>query len=823
MGVDNYKILYSSKDQFYLMVANKFQAWNSQLDRIESRINALVNMDSFQGAAADSVKAYLQDVYPLLLISIRQTLTDYQVRFMQYSNGYYSIDSDIYAVLPHESMEELKRLPPPEQSYLTAQNTAIRKALESISDILFLSVPSQSDLNRSLEDFKERVRLLDEQIMDYESANQAVANGDVASLVSSLRACINAFIQSRGGIGSYKPGDYAKRPEVLSLYQNVTDSMAYVKEKQEEILEAAEHLEGVYVQKQKDYEEALRAQQIEDRKDEGMATLIVGGVTAAVGVAVIIGTLGMATPVVVTAAVTGGCTAAYGVSQMAEGGQDYYYGSIGDVETAAWNPIRDTVFAGDQGDYDAWGNINMTIAGLCVPVGKAINTVAGSSATVIVKKVGVTVAKEMIQDEIVGTVSDGLTDIVVDELDLNKTQTVILKTASEAVLDKVADKVVDAGTDAIVKHRDGQVDGDFAEGMSYEDAKRYNKFVAEQEAARQAMNADSETPVDKFQERLDQRELEAIEEKNRIEADKNAEIDRIRQENEIRMQHDQAKAEAELQRIEAETQRVEAELQKYKGETGTDAVEQKVDAPEQKVDVSDQKPDLSTEDGVKAYVDKINAETDRINAEGQAEADRIRAEGVSEADRIRAEGVSEADRIRAEGETQAEKIRAEADAEAQQIKTESEANAQRIKAEAETDAQRIKAEAETDAQRIKAESEADAQKIRGENQANTGEDGTSTPADSGSQASNNQNGSESADAEGGNSRKDSAHAKDDSWKPGITWDDVKHGAREIPVINHDEEDYMTNPADVVHKFFAGPKVDTSVTNQSWGDVAEDFQ
>lgn len=579
MGVDNYKILYSSKDQFYLMVANKFQAWNSQLDRIESRINALVNMDSFQGAAADSVKAYLQDVYTLLLISIRQALTDYQVRFVQYSRGYYNIDADIYAVLPHESMEELQRLPPPEKNYLSAQDATIRTALNSIRDILSLSTPSCADVNAALTDFTEKVRLLDEQIMDYEGANQAVANAEVASVVSSLCACINAFTQSRGGIGSYQPGDYAKRPEVLTLYQNVTKSMEYVQQNQEEILEAAEHLEGVYIQKQKDYEEALKAQQAEDRKDEGMATMIVGGLAIVGGVVAIVGTAGMATPVVVTAYAAGGCATAYGVSKVAEGGQDYYYGSIGDVDTAAWNPIRDTVFAGNQGAYDAWGSISLTVAGLCVPVGKAVNSVAGSSANIIAGKVAVTVTKEVVQDFAVGKVSDAITNHVAEELDLNKTQTVILKTVTEKVLDKTVDKAIDAGTDAYVKHRDGHADGDFAEKMSYEDAKRYNKFMDDPDSTRQSMDTDLpqdvdadatvdsvKVKVDEINAETDKINAETKAQLDQIEAEKIAEIERINAERDAKIEQIETETDAELQRIEAETKQVESEIQKQNGE-----------------------------------------------------------------------------------------------------------------------------------------------------------------------------------------------------------------------------------------------------------------
>jgi len=573
-----YKIIYNSKDQFYLMVNDKFQKWNTQLDRIENRINAIVNLDSFQGEAADSIKAYLQDVYTLILISVRQTLADYLIRLTRYSEGYYDIDPDIYAVLPQEALDELNRLPSPERSYLEAQDTAISNALNGIRDILPLSIPPQSDINAAFTNFSEKLSGLDAQITEYESINQSVVNGELASLISSLSAAINTFTQSRGGIKGYQSGDYAKRPEVLTLYQNVSNSMEYVQNNMDEILEASENLQEVYVQKQKDYEEALRAQQAEERKDQGVATMIVGGFAIVGGVAAIVLTAGMATPVVVTAAVSGTCATAYGVSKVAEGGQDYYYGSIGDIETAAWNPIRDTVFAGNQGAYDAWGSISLTVASLCVPVGKAVNTVAGSSSTIIAKKVAVTVGKEMVQDFAVGKVSDVITDHVADELDLNKTQTVILKTVTEKVLDKTADKVIDAGTDVYVKHRDGYADGKFVEKMSYEDAKRYNKFMDDTDPTRNSADVDTlhdidadmstdgiKAQVDKINAETDRVNAEVQAELDRIETDKVAEIDRINTERDAAIERIEAETEAELERIKAETEKVDAQIQEQAG------------------------------------------------------------------------------------------------------------------------------------------------------------------------------------------------------------------------------------------------------------------
>ena len=46
--------------------------------------------------------------------------------------------------------------------------------------------------------------------------------------------------------------------------------------------------------------------------------------------------------------VAGGGTILFGASDMLEGGQNIYYGANGDLSSTAFNPLRDTVFMGNQ-------------------------------------------------------------------------------------------------------------------------------------------------------------------------------------------------------------------------------------------------------------------------------------------------------------------------------------------------------------------------------------------------------------------------------------------------------------------------------------------
>lgn len=477
---DGYKIKYSSKDQFFVMVTQRVTEWFSQLESLEKTMTVLSGMESFQGTTAESIKAYLNEVHNILLVSVRQTIYEFQQRMFLYSNGYYDIEPNIYANISSETLYKLKERAALEQEYLNSQKRMIQSSINEISDLASLKNPSQENVLGALEDVTKQIDELDRRIIEYETQKKNEATGDLAQVIRSLYNAIHVYYMMKGSITGYNSGDYSKKTEVLDLYNKVSSSMEYTNRNQEAVTEAADRIQEVFAQQQKDYEEACEA-----RKDEGTANMIMGGVAVVAGVAAIVLTAGAATPIVVVAGVSGTCAAAYGVSNIAEGAQDYYYGNIGNLSAEAWNPIRDTVFCGNQGLYDAWGGLSLTIAGLCVPVNSAVNGVAGASGKVIAKEVTKTVIKESVKEFVIGETSAQVTNYVADEFDLNQTQTVILNQVVEVGLEKG----VDAAEDAYIKHRDGAVDGDFTDRMSYEDAKRYNEFMSDPNAYRASMDA----------------------------------------------------------------------------------------------------------------------------------------------------------------------------------------------------------------------------------------------------------------------------------------------------------------------------------------------
>ncbi|KIS21063.1 membrane protein [Streptococcus equi subsp. zooepidemicus Sz35] len=114
-----------------------------------------------------------------------------------------------------------------------------------------------------------------------------------------------------------------------------------------------------------------------DRASQGWVDLALSLVTIAVGVAAIVMTAGAATPLVVGACVVGSCTVAYGVSNLYEAGHNIYLGSVGDGVTVASNPLRDTLFMGNDKLYHQVGGLFTTASAALIPIGQTKSVAKG--------------------------------------------------------------------------------------------------------------------------------------------------------------------------------------------------------------------------------------------------------------------------------------------------------------------------------------------------------------------------------------------------------------------------------------------------------------
>ncbi|MDY5912263.1 MAG: T7SS effector LXG polymorphic toxin [Inconstantimicrobium porci] len=410
MAASNFKIKYNAMDQLYITAGKRISEWNKELDNWSKSYNQIVNMGTFQGVSATGAKIYLSEVHGVLLYAIQQAFASYMSRLLLYKQGYYSIDSNLYASLPEEKMKDLANRLSKEASELEGISRDIGSSLNSISDIIPLPNPSKDYLQSNLEGLKKDIDSFSDRVSDYESSQYNSANGDLKSLIDALERTVKECYNSGANIASYAMGSIAHSSNVLELVNYVNKENEYIKGNAETIKIAGDKQAEQFKQMQKDYEAACKA-----RAEQGAEKIIKGTLGVLVGVGAIICTAGAAAPLVVTVAVcgVGGCSAAYGLSSGTEGVQDVCHGLAGDLSAVSFNPIRDTIFCGNQSAYDTWGNISMTVSSFVIPAGKVLSS--GTKGLQAVKLYGT----EVVKDFTIGYGSSKITEYATDKLHLN--------------------------------------------------------------------------------------------------------------------------------------------------------------------------------------------------------------------------------------------------------------------------------------------------------------------------------------------------------------------------------------------------------------------
>ncbi|WP_330996573.1 TNT domain-containing protein, partial [Streptococcus oralis] len=109
----------------------------------------------------------------------------------------------------------------------------------------------------------------------------------------------------------------------------------------------------------------------------GWKELGLGVLTFAIGFIAIIGTMGTATPLVVAGGVVGFGTSIYGLSNVSEGIHNIELGNAGDIHTKSINPVRDTLFMGNDKLYHDVGNVFVTASAIMIPIGQTQSVAKG--------------------------------------------------------------------------------------------------------------------------------------------------------------------------------------------------------------------------------------------------------------------------------------------------------------------------------------------------------------------------------------------------------------------------------------------------------------
>ena len=347
---------------------SQLSEWGTQLESVYQALETIVVTPCIQGETGKSIQNYIQEVHIPVIGSLQQLLTEFQVRLSVYAEGYYGIDSSYEAEIPQEILEEQQQVLEKGREDFENLREEINSIISNVSDIVSVVQPSGLSLVLSYQLMESRVKTLNSDIGDYEETHQNDTQ-NMDSMMESIRSILIARTGSSSvSVTNYQAGSIAMLPAYQRLQMGYEASGNYVAQNMAQYEEAI-----------KKFEDKMNDKLADDRKAEGLKQLLAGIVSVTVGTALIFATAGAAAPIVFSAAVVGGTSTLYGLSNATEGMNNISLGFSGDGFTMAENPIRDTLFAGNPDLYYTIGNASTMISAMALPMSGILKGATGAA------------------------------------------------------------------------------------------------------------------------------------------------------------------------------------------------------------------------------------------------------------------------------------------------------------------------------------------------------------------------------------------------------------------------------------------------------------
>ncbi|HEL0142593.1 TPA: hypothetical protein TUC27_000926 [Streptococcus equi subsp. zooepidemicus] len=361
-----YKIHFEAISAAQQSTQTTISAWGDGMTSIQTALSALIGDSRLQGQTASSIKGYLSEVHGTLLQTLQSLMNDYSASLLLYKDGYYQIDSNSHAQLPGQVFKTLQSELRLSQAHLKDQLELLQNARAKVSDLVHYSGVSHAKTVVDYSELITDINRLDEAIIQYESNHASQDLAAFKELLASTKALIAEYSSKPKRAGSYQVGDIGQL-NIIKRFATAYQGVARHLETNAKRLQAAQERDHARF-------EAVAA---EDRAKQGWIDLALSLVTIAVGVAAIVMTAGAATPLVVGAFVVGSGTVAYGASNLYEAGHNIYLGSVGDGLTVATNPLRDTLFMGNDRLYHQVGGLFTTASAALIPIGQTKSVAKG--------------------------------------------------------------------------------------------------------------------------------------------------------------------------------------------------------------------------------------------------------------------------------------------------------------------------------------------------------------------------------------------------------------------------------------------------------------
>ena len=335
-------------------------------EECKQSVQSLIDDESFKGATADTIKAYLSEVVMTILQSaeiIAQTMLDY---IGVYLIEYGSIDNSKKFNLIQEELQDFKKDLNKDSCDTNDISEDFKATVRSVEDLIDdpgaasrYALKCQSPMLEDNKRIRNELDKLMQDVTDHEKNTYKKIKSDIIPLITALNKNLENIKLNYSNVSLYKLGTFPTSPDLVNLVNLVNVAVNNHNVHQSEY--------------EADWEKITYTLNADDRKSAGVWKTIGGISLAAGGIACVILTAGAATPVVAYLGLAAGTgSALFGTSDTIEGTADIYYGSIGDATTVAPNPLLySPLFNGDRRFYNDTEFVFGLASSVFAPVGKA--------------------------------------------------------------------------------------------------------------------------------------------------------------------------------------------------------------------------------------------------------------------------------------------------------------------------------------------------------------------------------------------------------------------------------------------------------------------
>lgn len=365
------------------------------LDIIE-KISALQN----QGKLSENVKSYFKDVHTVLITTLSAAIQEYYTQVVLYSCRFQEVENNPEAILDLEYFEKIKLEMNDFVTIFDEKNNIIKSNYEEINKFVGKEFNFDINIKNALTEY---VNVIDKRIGEVESLN---SYNNEFSLLEEVLIRYDRFMEDALQINMneyvsesiYNLDSFQMLIEVnLLCFEDIKKNESMVNEQiQKGIYQARKSLE-------------------KNRNIFWSTTLKIAGTVA--GIAAIVCTLGMATPIVtaigVGAMMAGATSVAFDASNMAEAYHNLNKAKAGEANPASGNWMRDEVLRVSDEKYseiqywvdNTYGLLSFAYtAGLGIPKGTNLSSSPKAWASGYAKGLGKETLQEAIDQQVNQTI-----------------------------------------------------------------------------------------------------------------------------------------------------------------------------------------------------------------------------------------------------------------------------------------------------------------------------------------------------------------------------------------------------------------------------------